>query len=48
MKRNTGDHLDMSDEDITELMETFDDNEDGQLQIEEFIEAMNCIDEMHQ
>ena len=44
LKRNTDQNLEMSDEDIKELLETFDENEDGVLQIDEFIEAMDVIE----
>jgi hypothetical protein len=44
LQRNTDNHLDMSDEDIQELLETFDENEDGVLQISEFIDAMDMIE----
>ena len=43
LQRNVEGGLAMSDEDIQELLETFDKNEDGVLQISEFIDAMEMI-----
>ena len=40
LQRDKGSHLEMTDEDVKELLETFDENEDGTLSVDEFCEAM--------